>query len=243
MTNTPTKPTVVEALTAVMNAVGAIGKTRKVEGAGDRGYKFRGIDEFLNAVHPALIAHGVVLMPEVLDREVRQFERTTAKGAAGMTTQVWLTMRFTFYGPAGDSLVAVTCGEGADVSDKATNKAMSAALKYALMQGLMIPLEDMADSDADPSEVEGSRGGRGRREPADDPGEYVEPDAVRERREKLLADVLASSESVQAQMRAWCKANGAALSKPLSARQVQAADEELDRLLIAEEERHVWAAV
>src|SRR5690606_11320769 len=42
--------------------------------------------------------------------------------------------------------------EGLDSGDKATNKALSAALKYALIQTFSIPTEDMAEGDAESPE-------------------------------------------------------------------------------------------
>ncbi|MFP5340897.1 MAG: ERF family protein, partial [Gammaproteobacteria bacterium] len=59
-----------------------------------------------------------------------------------------LEVAFTFYGPAGDSVTAVAWGEGTDTMDKATNKAMSAAYKYAAFQAFAIPTEGDNDADA-----------------------------------------------------------------------------------------------
>ncbi len=43
-------------------------------------------------------------------------------------------------------------GEAQDSGDKATNKAASAALKYAIMQTFLIPTAEVKDSEADPEE-------------------------------------------------------------------------------------------
>ena len=47
----------------------------------------------------------------------------------------------------------VVVGEGMDSGDKASNKAMSVALKYACFQLFMIPTEEMVDPDAETHEV------------------------------------------------------------------------------------------
>jgi hypothetical protein len=49
----------------------------------------------------------------------------------------------------GSKVTACTYGEGMDTSDKSTNKAMSAALKYAIIQAFSIPTEELLDSEKD----------------------------------------------------------------------------------------------
>lgn len=131
----PTAPTIHQAMSAVMGSIGAVGKDRRNE---HFKYQFRGIDDVLNAVHHALVKHGVFYMPEVLDTEY---------GIAGKQRVATLRVKYRFYGPAGDSVEAITVAEGMDSGDKAPNKAMSAALKYALIQVFAIPTEDQADTD------------------------------------------------------------------------------------------------
>lgn len=124
-------------LAAVSAEVGAIrkdGRAPQVMG----GYAFRGVDAVVNAVHPILTRYGIVLLPEVL--EVNREPGTTNKGAAIMTVSV--RTRFTFHGPAGDSLSLVTAGEAMDSGDKATTKAQSVALRVALLQALLLPTDE-----------------------------------------------------------------------------------------------------
>jgi hypothetical protein len=78
-------------------------------------------------------------------------ERTTAKG--GVLIYTILTVKFTFYASDGSFVSSVTEGEAMDSADKSTNKAMSAALKYCLMQMLLIPTEELKDADANTYEV------------------------------------------------------------------------------------------
>ena len=56
-------------------------------------------------------------------------------------------VRYTFYTDDGSSVQAVVIGEAMDRSDKSTNKAMSAAFKYACFQTFCIPTEEMKDSE------------------------------------------------------------------------------------------------
>ena len=115
-----------------------------------QGFKFRGIDEVLNAISPMLADEGLIMAPKVLSREVT--ERTTKSG--GALFYVVLMVEYTIYSAVdGSSVSVVTCGEAMDSGDKATNKAMSAAYKYAAFQTFAIPTEGTPDADAETHEV------------------------------------------------------------------------------------------
>lgn len=129
--------TVVQALTAVMEAVGAVRKGERVT-SGPAQFNFRGIDAVVNAVSPALRENGVVVSPKVLDLNLSQIP--TSRG--GMMQRVIATVEYTFHGPAGDSIAAVTAGEAFDSGDKATSKAMSVAFRTALLQTLALPTDE-----------------------------------------------------------------------------------------------------
>ena len=63
-------------------------------------------------------------------------------------------MEYDFYAEDGSKVtVGPIPAEGLDSGDKATNKALSAALKYALIQTFSIPTEDMAEADLDSPEI------------------------------------------------------------------------------------------
>lgn len=124
-----------------------IGKDRKNE---QQGYKFRGIDDVYNALAPLLAAHGLCILPRVTAREV--VERTNAKGTALFYVTVGVEFDFVC-AEDGSKHTVVTYGEAMDSGDKATNKAMSAAYKYACMQAFSIPTEGDNDPDATTHEV------------------------------------------------------------------------------------------
>jgi hypothetical protein len=60
-----------------------------------------------------------------------------------------VTVRYTFWGPAGDSVVCCGVGEGSDTRDKGMQKAMTSAFKYVLFQAFAISTEDGAADDVD----------------------------------------------------------------------------------------------
>ncbi len=134
------------AIPKIMAAVGAIGKERSNTA---HGYKFRGVDDVYNALQQHLAEHKVFTVPEVLEDKVE--ERKTAKGTS-LIYRV-LKIKYTFYAEDGSSFSAVTIGEGMDSGDKASNKAMAVAHKYALLQVFCIPTEEPKDPENDSHEV------------------------------------------------------------------------------------------
>ena len=131
-----------ESICAVMADVGAIGKNTKNT---QQGFMFRGIDAVMNALQPAMLKNHIFVVPEVLD-QTRE-ERQSAKG--GTLLYSILRMKYTFYAEDGSSVSAVVIGEGMDSGDKASNKAMSIAFKYACFQVFCIPTEEMKGPNAE----------------------------------------------------------------------------------------------
>ena len=139
------------ALAAVMAEVGAIGKSQ--ENTHDH-YKFRGIDDVYNALHPALVRNGIVVVPTLLNQE-----RSTFETATGKTHQLaTVTVRYQFFASDGSCVDCVVPGEGADRSDKSFNKAMSSAYKNAMFQVFCIPTEGgSVDSESDTPDLSDAR--------------------------------------------------------------------------------------
>jgi len=115
-----------------------------------QGYNFRGIDAVYNALSPILARHGLCFLPRILTREVA--ERQTQKG--GVLFYVVVEAEFDLVcAEDGSKHTIRTFGEAMDSADKATNKAMSAAYKYAAMQAFAIPTEGDNDADSTTHEV------------------------------------------------------------------------------------------
>lgn len=135
-----------EAISNVMKDVGVVGK-------GDSNdfdhYKYRGIDAVMNALNPAMIKNRVFVTPTVLESTR---EERAGKNGTNMVYSV-LTVKYTFYTTDGSSVDCVVIGEAMDRSDKSTNKAMSAAFKYACFQTFCIPTEEMIDSESESLEI------------------------------------------------------------------------------------------
>lgn len=128
-------PSIVHILSEVSKEVGAVKKSERNTG---QNFNFRGIDQLVLATYPAFVKHGVVMVPEVLEQKYDAYN--TGKGARMAWVQV--LVRYTFFGPDGDSVVSVVPGEAADSADKGMSKAMSVAKRTALIQVLHLPTDD-----------------------------------------------------------------------------------------------------
>ena len=136
-----TTPAIYKAIIGVMADINAIGKDRRNQ---QQGFAYRGIDDVMNELHTALAKNKVFVVPEVLNEE-----RSTGKTRnGGDLFYTRLKIRFTFYTDDGSSVAAVVIGEAMDSGDKASNKALSIGLKYAMLQVFCIPTEDEKDPDA-----------------------------------------------------------------------------------------------
>lgn len=134
---------VYQAINAVQSELAQTGITKDRRNQ-QQGYSFRGIDDVFNALSPLLAKHGLCILPRVVSREC--IERQTMKG--GTLFYVTVGVEFDFVcAEDGSTHMVKTYGEAMDSADKATNKAMSAAYKYAAFQAFAIPTE--GDNDAD----------------------------------------------------------------------------------------------
>jgi hypothetical protein len=109
-----------------------------------QGYTFRGIDDVYNALARVLADAKLCILPRV--RERWAVERPTKSG--GLATFTTLLIDFDLVSAVdGSKHTITTVGEAQDSADKSSNKAMSAAMKYACLIAFQIPTE--GDNDAD----------------------------------------------------------------------------------------------
>lgn len=135
-----------QSITAAMADIEPIAKGRRNQ---QQGFQFRGIDDIMNELQPVLKNYGLFVVPEVLSM---QREERETKSKSTLLYSI-LTIKYTFYASDGSSVSAVVIGEGMDSGDKASNKAMAVAMKYALLQVFCIPTEDAKDPDEESHQV------------------------------------------------------------------------------------------
>lgn len=136
---------VYQAINAVQRALSkeGISKDRMASGFG-AGYAFRGIDDVYNTLSPLLSEHGLVIIPRCVERHESQRQ-------SGPKTLYFVVVKMEFdfvCAEDGSKHTACIYGEAMDSGDKATNKAMSIAYKYACFQTFAIPTEGDNDPDA-----------------------------------------------------------------------------------------------
>lgn len=127
---------IVPLLTKVMADVGAV---KKLDHNSQGNFNFRGIDAVTSAVYPALVKHGVIVAPEVVDYQYGSVVVGRNRTEMGHAR---LTVKFTWYGPDGDSITTIAAGEAFDSGDKATAKAHSVAFRTTLLQTLCLPTDE-----------------------------------------------------------------------------------------------------
>ena len=144
-------------MTAVYKAINAVQADLSVSGIAKArrnsqgaGYNFRGIDDVYQSLSPLLAKHGLCIIPRMVARTCE--ERQSKAG--GALFYVTIEAEFDFVAAEdGSRHTARTFGEAMDSGDKATNKAMSAAYKYAAFMAFAIPVDGNHDADEQTHEV------------------------------------------------------------------------------------------
>ena len=140
-TPAPDHPTIYEAIAAVMRDLRPVGKRGTNT---EQRYKYRTVDDVYSALHGPLGQHGVFIVPRVLQRL-----QVTGLGKDSKGTRTSVEVEYDLFGPRGDKVTAGPWwGEALDYSDKSTNKALTASLKYLLFQLFCIAVEGDDDADA-----------------------------------------------------------------------------------------------
>lgn len=176
MTEPNTAPAIYAAMHEVMTSVRGFAKSGHISGGGAN-YSFQRFEDMAEKIGDAFRAHKIFVQATVTDHSLVTWEKHgTYNGKPTVTTwaRATVTKAFSFTSLVdGSTLTVEARGEGTDNSDKATNKAETAALKNALKHGLMLSTRDDADPDAErPSDTarpqEAVRNARSEQPPAKD---------------------------------------------------------------------------
>jgi hypothetical protein len=144
---TPDTRNLRQRLLAVMAEVGYIQK----EGATQSGPRFTYVkhDDVMALVRPALVKHGVFALVGMTDKEPARDVGKTSSGNTVWMTQLTIAVSFlNVDDPTEEPLVVNYPGTGVDTGDKGEGKALSYALKYALLKTFLIESGDEADNEA-----------------------------------------------------------------------------------------------
>lgn len=120
----------------MLSVMGKINYVQKENKKVNNQYTFTSIDSVKRAVHTPLVEAGIVVVPRVLK---------SAK--VDTLTMVEMQVDFVNADEPQDLISINTIGYGMDPQDKGPGKAMSYALKYALLQALMLETGDDPEKD------------------------------------------------------------------------------------------------
>lgn len=136
-------PKIYAAIAGVIADCGIVGKDKVNK---QQGFKYRSVDDVFNALHPALAKNKVVIIPTVVERQCEEVGKTK-NGTAIL--KVICKVKYDICAEDGSRVTSIIYGEGMDMGDKATNKAMAIAYKYLCFQVFCIPTEEMTDPDGE----------------------------------------------------------------------------------------------
>lgn len=142
---------VLQAILGVMEDLAKVGvsKDRTNE---TQHFQYRGIDDVRDALAPCLVKNRLLIVPQIISREVT--ERQSKSGSALFYVLLTVNYEFVAVDDGSIKIIGPFYGEGMDSSDKATNKAMSAAYKYMAIDVFCIRTKgDAPDADATVHEV------------------------------------------------------------------------------------------
>ena len=143
---TKTPGLIYQRMAKILDEMPAIGKDERNQ---TQKFNYRSIDQVYNVLHGLLAKHGVFFSPHVESEDRRvldRFDRTTGL-KIGHSVLTRLMVRYTFRCVEDGSTLDVgpVPGEALDAGDKASAKAMSLALKTAILQTFCVPLQSEAD--------------------------------------------------------------------------------------------------
>lgn len=133
---------VYQAISAVQADIIELGGIAKGRENKEQNFWFRGFEDVVSVVSPLLVKHKIVFLPtvravEYLVRETPAYKEGQAPKRAAVT---FIQMDFRIVSLVdGSETIVQSVGEGKDHGDKATNKAMTIALKYAMTMAFQIP--------------------------------------------------------------------------------------------------------
>ena len=116
----------------IITAVGSVSKDRT--SVGKFSFKYRGIDDVMNALHQAFGESGVFISQDVLSHDMSVIE--------GRGMHHIAKVQFGFWTTDGSHVTSTVYGECIENGDKGIGKCMSYALKTCLLQTFLIPTED-----------------------------------------------------------------------------------------------------
>lgn len=145
----PAAGDIYEALLAVYKTIGYVQKGGQNKA---QNYRYAGETDLIAALRPVMVENDIIFWPSGVERSHEVQVATTNQGEAftksTFNTKIIATLQYTFrHVPSNTEIKVQVIGEGVDSGDKASYKAMTGALKYALRQTFLIETGDEPEAD------------------------------------------------------------------------------------------------
>ena len=134
-----------QAINWVMSQVGYVQKKKSDK----LNYTFAGEAALIQALRPWMVLAGINMHVAEIKNKVRE-QYETKSGTTMQSITLVAVIVFT-HAPSGTLVEVMSSGEGSDTGDKASNKALTGAYKYALRQTFCIETGDDPDEHASAS--------------------------------------------------------------------------------------------
>lgn len=144
------KTAIVKAIICVMNEVASIKKNSNV-GVGSSSYKGVSDADVKVAIGRSMAKNGLVMIPiDIKPKVTIERWEETYNGVPKQKQQVFTEVesKYLLLHESGESIEVCGYGHGVDTQDKASGKATTYALKYALLYTFLVPTGDIDDADA-----------------------------------------------------------------------------------------------
>ena len=122
-------------------------------GAGRNSYKGVSDKDVKALLLPLMAKNGLSILPIKIDETCEFQEYTDNYGNAKTRFVVHVKGTYMLLHTSGESIEVQGYGHGIDAADKAPGKAMTYALKYALLYTFMVPVGDIEDTDTTHSQA------------------------------------------------------------------------------------------
>jgi hypothetical protein len=149
--------TAIRAVMATVRGIAKAGEMRAGTAVNARvQYRFQKYDDMAEAIGTAFRDHGVMTQGTITEISYHNWDKKNKDGGTTMWTSCRLRKAFSFTSLVDGSHVTIeAAGEGSDSSDKATNKAETAAYKTAIKQAFTLSTADDSDPDETRPQVQG----------------------------------------------------------------------------------------
>lgn len=146
-------PNIYQRVQAAMRAVKYVQKDKQVDGAGG-GYKAVTHDQVTALVRQHFVENGIVVVPRLTASATVSTGRTTKAGTPIIRFEGTYDVDFVNVDEPADKITATTVAHAEDQGDKAPGKALSYAVKGAILKVLLLETGEDDESRVRPEEPE-----------------------------------------------------------------------------------------